>query len=86
MQGAVSPGSELLEGLLGVFASSGHRGAEAGLEGDGRAGHQGLDSGTSSGAGEGAASGNTEEGGRHDCVYVSRKSRRMELVMGCWKV
>lgn len=52
------PGGELLKGLLGVLASSGHRGGKVG---DGRAGHKGLD-GRADGGGADAAS-DTEEGG-----------------------
>lgn len=64
-RGVVSPSGELLKGLLAVVASSGHRGAEVGREGDGRAGHEGLGGGPD-GGGADATGGDAEEGGRHD--------------------
>lgn len=48
-----------------IAASSGHGGAEVGLEGNGRAGNQGL-SDRAEGSGADAARSNTEERGRHD--------------------
>ncbi len=69
----VSPGGELLEGLLGVLTAAGNRGAEGGRAGDdngggGRASHQGLRGAGGGGAeeGGGAADGDAEERrGRH---------------------
>lgn len=93
----VSPGGELLEGLLGVLAPSGHRGAESrGSDGSDGADHQGL-RGRRAGAeeGRGAAGGDAEESdGRHSWGVARRKGGLTELLVvegvecttfsGCW--
>lgn len=73
-----SPGTELLKGLLGVVASSGHRSAE------GSADHQGLGGRTGGGAEESgrATSGNAEQrGGRHRGSVVAEDWVEKEVVV-----
>lgn len=58
VQGMVLPGGELLKGLFSVLASSRHRSGEVG---NGRAGHQGLDSRSDRSSADAAS--DTDEGG-----------------------